>query len=162
MSTSSLPVVERLLFLLMLSLASVIAKRSPLLHSMGSSRMAAGVKKEDKRALCCEADREKQNTFAVIFSKWRTVKTALEFRELKILFFDFYKKVCSTESSSQGAWLYQDFVWAPSCINLEYLQWHIIIFDKSIHFRKQLLERRGYLTFLKCEVLRNVNNGTVW
>lgn len=41
MSTSSLPVVERLLFLLMLSLASVMAKRSPLLHSIGSSRMAA-------------------------------------------------------------------------------------------------------------------------
>lgn len=41
MSTSSLPVVERLLLLLMLSLASVIARRSPLLHSIGSSRMAA-------------------------------------------------------------------------------------------------------------------------
>lgn len=41
MSTSSLPVVERLLFLLMLSLASVMARRSPLLHSIGSSRMAA-------------------------------------------------------------------------------------------------------------------------
>lgn len=40
-STSSLPVVERLLLLLMLSLASVMAKRSPLLHSIGSSRMAA-------------------------------------------------------------------------------------------------------------------------
>lgn len=41
MSTSSLPVMERLLLLLMLSLASVIARRSPLLHSIGSSRMAA-------------------------------------------------------------------------------------------------------------------------
>lgn len=44
MSTSSLPVVERLVLLLMLFLASVMAKRSPLLHSIGSSRMAA----EDK------------------------------------------------------------------------------------------------------------------
>lgn len=41
MSTSSLPVVERLLFLLMLSLARVMASRSPRLHSIGSSRMAA-------------------------------------------------------------------------------------------------------------------------
>lgn len=49
MSTSSLPVVERLLFLLMFSLASVMAKRSPLLHSIGSSRMAAGGKERWKR-----------------------------------------------------------------------------------------------------------------
>lgn len=41
MSTSSLLVVERLLLLLMPFLASVMAKRSPLLHSIGSSRMAA-------------------------------------------------------------------------------------------------------------------------
>lgn len=47
-STSSLPVVERLVFLLMLSLASVIAKRSPLLHSIGSSRMAAEKHREVK------------------------------------------------------------------------------------------------------------------
>lgn len=47
-STSSLPVVERLVFLLMLSLARVIAKRSPLLHSIGSSRMAAEKQREVK------------------------------------------------------------------------------------------------------------------
>lgn len=49
MSTSSLPVVERLLFLLMLSFASVMAKRSPLLHSIGSSRMAADEKGKEGR-----------------------------------------------------------------------------------------------------------------
>ncbi len=42
MSTSSLPVVERLLERLMLSFARVMASRSPRLHSIGSSRMAAG------------------------------------------------------------------------------------------------------------------------
>lgn len=42
MSTSSLPVVERLLERLMLSFARVMANRSPRLHSIGSSRMAAG------------------------------------------------------------------------------------------------------------------------
>lgn len=47
-STSSLPVMERLVFLLILSLASVMAKRSPLLHSIGSSRMAAGKQREVK------------------------------------------------------------------------------------------------------------------
>lgn len=46
MSTSSLPVVERLLARLMPSLASVMARRSPRLHSMGSSKMAA---EESKR-----------------------------------------------------------------------------------------------------------------
>lgn len=49
MSTSSLPVVERLLFLLMLSLASVMARRSPLLHSIGSSRMAAADKERERQ-----------------------------------------------------------------------------------------------------------------
>lgn len=42
MSTSSLPVVERLLERLILSFARVMASRSPRLHSIGSSRMAAG------------------------------------------------------------------------------------------------------------------------
>lgn len=41
MSTSSLPVVERLLERLMLSFARVMASRSPRLHSIGSSSMAA-------------------------------------------------------------------------------------------------------------------------
>lgn len=50
MSTSSLPVVERLLERLMLSFARVMASRSPRLHSIGSSRMAAGTqfKKTEK------------------------------------------------------------------------------------------------------------------
>lgn len=46
MSTSSLPVVERLLERLMLSFASVMAKRSPRLHSIGSSRIAAEREKD--------------------------------------------------------------------------------------------------------------------
>lgn len=54
MSTSSLPVVERLVFLLMLSLARVMAKRSPLLHSIGSSRMAAEKKGRGESTTGCE------------------------------------------------------------------------------------------------------------
>lgn len=48
MSTSSFPVVERLLDRLMLSFARVMANRSPRLHSIGSSSMAAAEEKVKK------------------------------------------------------------------------------------------------------------------
>lgn len=56
MSTSSLPVVERLLERLMLSFARVMANRSPRLHSIGSSRMAAGTQFKET-----EKDPESEN-----------------------------------------------------------------------------------------------------
>lgn len=104
MSTSSLPVVERLLFLLMLSFASVMAKRSPLLHSIGSSRMAADKKgKEGKEGIslsssmrtgvaCMANNHSIGGTCADWFNAFSSSTSTV--------------KVYSTESCSRGVWIY--------------------------------------------------------
>lgn len=67
MSTSSLPVVERLLERLMLSFARVMAKRSPRLHSIGSSRIAA----ERERGRQKHRERQSEENITRAFHNFR-------------------------------------------------------------------------------------------
>lgn len=63
MSTSSLPVVERLLERLMLSFARVMAKRSPRLHSIGSSRIAAERKRDRQKHRTRQSEKDFTRAF---------------------------------------------------------------------------------------------------